>query len=171
MAYDAADVMAEKAFSSKIERKNQELTDKVTKLVIKYVPAPVLACAKEYGDYLGSNNNAVVQKLTTDSDGHQHVYGYIPATTSIPVPYSCNYIKVDAKDFESVESVRNEQNNLIKERNDFRDKVFNALMQLRTVKKVEEEFPEAIEYLDIPVEKQLPSLMLNDIRTIVSAIK
>ena len=170
MAENAADVMAKKAYDYKIKKIEQELTNTASKLASKYIPAPVLACAKEYGDYMGTSNNVVVRHLVTKSDGTTTTSGWINSNTNIPVPHSCCYIMADDNDFSLIDNIEKKRLSTLRDKDEFRNKVCGALVSLRTVKRVEEDFPEAVKFIDIPVEKSLPSPVLSDIRSIVSLI-
>ena len=170
MAEHAAVIMANKAYDEKIEKIKQDMKEKVTALAVKYIPAPVLACTKEYGDYLGANNNMVVRKKVVGENGQEYVSGYIDSRIDIPVPHSCSYICVNKEDFSIVESIEKERRQMTKEKENFYNKVTEILLSLRTLKKVEEELPEAVKYLDIPAEKALPAPVLSDIRNIISQI-
>ena len=166
------EILEQELAKAKKENKQieQEMVVEVSKLATKHIPAPVLACSKEFGDYLGVSNAAVVRHLCTNSDGTTYTSGWIDSLTNIPIPHSCSYITVKDEDYAIVESIETRRKNMVCEKADFRDKVYSALLSLRTVKKVEEEFPEALKYLVIPEEKQLPSPVLTDIRSIISQV-
>ncbi len=170
MANDAAEKISVKAFESKINEAKAKVNAQVELLVKKYIPAPVIACAKEYSKYLYTYKRAEITTLT-DNGSYTSRASYIYGELSFELPNSCSTVDVDIDDYRELSAIEKKLESVKLERSEFQDKIYNTLLALRTVNNVSKEFPEAMEYLDIPEEKQLPSLMLGDLRKIVSGIK
>ncbi len=170
MADDAAEMISQKAFVNKISEAKAKVNAHVELLVKKYIPAPVLACAQEYSKYLYTHKYANVTTIT-DNGRYPSRASFIHGELSFELPNSCDTVDVDLKDYKELSAIEKKLSSVKAERTDFKEKIYNTLLALRTVNNVKKEFPEAMEYLNIPEEKQLPSVMLGDLRKIVSGIK
>lgn len=78
MADEAAKKMKEKAYSKKIDEAYEKLDAMGEELVRKYIPAPVIACVNEYGNYFG---NLLVQasrpSRSIPTDGRAESIAYL----------------------------------------------------------------------------------------------
>lgn len=163
MASDAAERMAQKVYGKKIADAQANLSELLEKLVKEYVPSPVLACVKEYSDYIEGTNSVYINTSNKS--------GYVQGTISFPIPWRARNISVSAQDFGKANDVYEKYLSVKDERGEFRDKVEGTLLSLCTAKRVAESFPEAMDYLDFPQEKQLPSPALSELRQMIASVK
>jgi hypothetical protein len=171
MAYDAASKMKEKAYSKKIENANKKLNEAGQVIVRKYIPAPVIACVNEYSSYFGYSTGASITAIKEHPDGWTSRHPSIPVKLSFKIPGNGSYITVDAKEYESIRKLHAKVKQLEKEREDFGDQVYDALMALKTEKNVEKELPEAMKYLEFPEVKAVPMPVFTGLRDIIGKIK
>ena len=55
-------------------------------------------------------------------------------------------------------------------KDNFKNEIHAALLQLNTEKKVRDNLPEALKYIEFPPEKQLPSCQFDDLNKAISKI-
>lgn len=170
MAEEASDIMKNKAYGRKIENAKAEINVLAEKLVRKYIPSPVIACVNEYSEYI--NYTTGVRFTTTyEKNGWTTSASPIVGVLSFLIPYSGNYIKVDGKEFEALQKLNTKYLQLKKERDDFGDQVYDALIALRTEKAIEKELPEAMKYLKFPEVKAVPMPLFRGLRDIIGKIE
>lgn len=167
MAENAALKMRSEAYDKKIDALQKEIDAEIEKLVKKYIPAPVIACVNEYGDYFCAINQASVTTLKHNGCAESYIYGNL----SFNLVNACNNIKVSKSDYDKVRTIYDKKNNLKKESGNFYEKVINALVQLRTYSNVEKNLPEAIKYLDIPSTGMVPAPVYSDLNDFIKSIK
>lgn len=171
IAYEAASKMKEKAYSKKIEHAYEKLNAAGEELVRKYIPAPVLACVNEYSTYFGYSSGASITAIKEHPDGWTSRESSIPVHLSFKIPNNSNYITVDAKEYASMKKLHAVVKSLEEERDRFGDKVFDALVGLRTERNVERELPEALKYIVFPEVKAVPMKVFDGLREIIGSIK
>ena len=171
MAYDAASKMKEKAYAKKIENAYKKLNEAGQVIVRKYIPAPVIACVNEYSSYFGYSTGASITAIKEHPDGWTCRHPNIPVKISFKIPSSGSYITVDAKEYEAIRKLHDKVKQLEKERDDFGDQVYDALVALKTEKNVEKELPEAMKYLEFPEVKAVPMPVFTGLRDIIGKIK
>ena len=171
MAYDAASKMKEKAYAKKIENAYKKLNEAGQVIVRKYIPAPVIACVNEYSSYFGYSTGASITAIKEHPDGWTDRHPNIPVKLSFKIPGNGSYITVDAKEYESIRKLHAKVKQLEKEREDFGDQVYDALVALKTEKNVEKELPEAMKYLEFPEVKAVPMPVFTGLRDIIGKIK
>lgn len=169
MAENAASIMKEKAYGKKIENAASKINDMVENLVRKYVPSPVIACANEYPTYMHCVDGATITTYI-DSDGGIRSASQIRGELSFKIPYRSNYITVTNVEYAELRKLDDERRRLVKVRDDFEKKVYDALVALRTENAVKKELPEALDYLEFPEEKAVPMEIYNDLRFIIGKI-
>jgi len=170
MADKAAAIMMEKAYGRKIDNAMAKVNAAVEKLVRKYIPAPVIACVNEYSTYFGYTTGASIT-TTIEKNGWNTTASSIKGTLTFKIPISSDYIKVEAKDYDALQKIDNKRKQLEKERDEFGNQVYDALIALRTEKAVEKELPEAMKYLVFPEVKAVPMPVFTGLRDIIGKIK
>jgi hypothetical protein len=90
---------------------------------------------------------------------------------SFKIPSNSNYITVSCEEYEAVRKLYAKAKQLEKERDDFGDQVYDALVALRTENNVEKELPEAMKYLVFPEVKAVPMPVFSGLREIIGSIK
>lgn len=171
MADEAAKKMKERAYSKKIDEAYEKLDAMGEELVRKYIPAPVIACVNEYGGYFGNCTCASITAIKEHPDGWTSREYSIPVKLSFKIPSNSSYITVSCEEYEAVHKLYAKAKQLEKERDDFGDQVYDALVALRTEKSVEKELPEAMKYLVFPEVKAVPMPVFSGLREIIGSIK
>ena len=78
---------------------------------------------------------------------------------------------MDGKEYDALLKLDSKRKQLEKERDEFGDQVYDALVALRTEKAVEKELPEAMKYLVFPEVKAVPMPVFTGLRDIIGKIK
>lgn len=141
MAEDAAIELTKIAFDKKVEKAEKDRLALAKHLVEKYIPAPVLQCAKEY---LGCYDHQRRVEFTTEGLGH---YGYKWLYLDYEHP-KFNQICLSKSDFDSYDKADKLYDDLKNARDNYKDEVTNAIFNLRTERNVAELFPEALPFLN-----------------------
>ena len=141
MAEDAAIELTKIAFDKKVEKAEKDRLALAKHLVEKYIPAPVLQCAKEY---LGCYYYQRRVEFTTEGLGH---YGYKWLYLDYDHPMF-NQICLSKSDFDSYDKADKLYDDLKNARDNYKDEVTNAIFNLRTERNVAELFPEALPFLN-----------------------
>ncbi len=170
MAEEAAAMMKKKAYGRKIENATAKVNAAVENLVRKYVPAPVIACVNEYSTYFSYTKCASIT-TTIDKNGWTPAASAIKGTLTFKIPGNSNYIRVEGKDYDALLKLDDKRKLLEKERDEFGDQVYNALIAMRTEKAVEKELPEAMKYIVFPKVKVVPMPVFTGLRDIIGNIK
>lgn len=142
MADGAAEKLAEIAFDKKIKKVKEEMTKFGDELVKKYVPAPILALGQEYASYFPDRSNNI--QFTSETAPSYH-YSGLPCTMSNPI-----YRKVfvlDNDDYKKGHGLKRQYEDLCSDKRKYKNDVSDALMQLKSEKRITEQFPEAIPFL------------------------
>ena len=174
MAQEAVEKMKKAVYGTKIEEARAVLNKHGEELVKKYIPAPVIACVNEYSDYFGSNHGASIASTVTAPSGHTTNTKYIAIKLSFNIPNYSAYINVQSDEYEGLKALLDNVNVVVNEANTFEQKMFDALVALKTYKRIKEELPEALEYIDFPEEFDdacVPMPIFNDLRNIIKGIK
>lgn len=174
MAQAAVEKMKKAVYGAKIEEARAVLNKHGEELVKKYVPAPVIACVNEYSDYFGSNHGASIATKVTKPSGNITYEKYIAIKLSFNIPNHSAYINVQLDEYKELKALLDNVNAVVNEANTFEQNMFNALIALKTYKRIKEELPEALEYIDFPDEcemKAVPMPIFNDLRNIIKGIK
>ena len=170
MAEEASAMMKKKAYGRKIENATAKVNAAVENLVRKYIPAPVIACVNEYSTYFGYTTGASIT-TAIEKNGWTTTASSIKGTLTFKIPGNANYIKVDGKEYDALLKLDSKRKQLEKERDEFGDQVYDALVALRTEKAVEKELPEAMKYLVFPEVKAVPMPVFTGLRDIIGKIK
>lgn len=169
MAADAAYKMMCNAYDKKMEEIQNEINAEVEALVRKYIPAPVIACVNEYPSYFGYIEEDSITAAKEHTDGSTYLYreSAIWGRLSFKIPTASHNVFVDRKDYSKVRKLYDKNTSLNNERLEFGQKIENALIALRTYKRVEEQLPEAIKYLDIPPTGMLPTPIYKELNELI----
>lgn len=161
MAAMAAKAMAEQLYAKRIELCYSELQRGADIFVKKYIPDPVLQVCKEYDRYFNLTKHVVFSCNRKSSIGCE---------TSFSLPQYANFITVSELDYESLISVNEPYRSICKEVDVFKKRVYEALVILKSEKKVVECLPEAVKFIEFPETKHLPSLVYDDLRALLKSI-
>ena len=171
MAEEAASCMKKKAYAKKIDEAKEKIDQAIEALVRKYIPAPVIAFTNEFSTYIEYCEAASITAIKRHPDGVTTKQLSIGGKLTFKIPRYCNYITVEAKEYDAVRNLLNTKNFILKVSEDFEQQVFDALIALRTEKNVEKELPEAMKYLRFPEVKSVPMPVFTGLRDIIGKIK
>lgn len=170
MAFKAAAKMKDKAYGSKIENAQSKVNAAVEELVRKYLPSPVIACVNEYPEYFNYCTSASITTILNDK-GSNFTSCSIRGKLTFKVPYYATSIKVENKEYDVLLNLNLNLRLLEKECETFGNRVYDALLSLRTEKAVEKELPEALKYLEFPEVKSVPIPVFTGLRNIIKSFK
>lgn len=178
MAKQAAEDMKNAVYKEKLNAAKEALNKEIDIFVKGYFPAPVLACVAEYKEFIKNYNNIILhvhKKRLSDGSyagGYYSIYGVL----SIDIPaqddcWSSDTINVSERECRNVVKANAVYEGIEDESISFFSKVENALLSLKTEKRVTEQFPEALPYLKFPDDKSnLPSPIFSDIRAMLQSV-
>lgn len=162
----AATAIADDLYSKKIEEAKAVIDAAAAVLVRKLVPAPVLALAKEYPDYVGSNT--YVSFKSYNEAGYLRTG--ISANLPFNVPSPCTSITISGDDFDYMLKLYKDCNVLVSSRRKDIDRFSDALFSLRTINAVRRSMPEALKYLHVPSAINPPARVYDDLRQILQTL-
>lgn len=139
MADFAAGELAEIAFDKKIEEADSKMKEFGDKMILKYIPSPVIALAKEY------------TSLFYDNDNHISIgvpYKSLHLISNVMNPISRKHFIISEEDYNVANELVMKCRDLKSRKEDYVQKVSDALMQLRTEARISQHFPEALPYLN-----------------------
>lgn len=167
MATNAAQEMAAKVYSEKIKEAREELRKEGEKLIKKYIPSPVLSVVNEYIDFFSTARHV---NFYDDTMG-KYSAASITVGINFDISYGSSYICISKDDMRNISKFYVRVEDLQNKARDFENEIYKALKSLGTSKKVEENLPEALEYLNIPEEKALPMPIYQNIRNLLQQAK
>lgn len=158
MADDAAKKIANKAYGKKIENAKELLMKTICELLDRIYPKPVVALANEYPQYFKFGNC-----INIGYEGHYCIGFPVPEHTLILQNHYSNGLLVPIADYGKIEKLFSAWKGLQGKRLDYEHRVSNALIQLKSRKNVEANFPEALEFIDFGIVS-LPSIRCEELR-------
>ena len=166
MALAAAERMANKAFETKIADAKKAIDEAIEKLVRKYVPQEVIDICKKYPDFFSMTTYASVSAYK--DKGYRE--NWISGTISFTIPCSAQSITVTPDEYVHVKELLGIKKSVAINKENFQNEIYAALLQLNTEKKVRDNLPEALKYIEFPKEKQLPACKFDDLNKAISKI-
>lgn len=170
MAAEAAEKMKAKAYGRKIEDAKAKVNAAVEELVKKYIPSPVIACVNEYPTYFNYSMGACISSIVDKPGGWITSNPLIRGDLSFKIPGYSNYIKVESSEYEALLKLEMKKKLLVKQRDEFGQEAYDALVALKTEKNVAKELPEAMKYLRFPAVKAVPMPVFTALRDIIGKI-
>lgn len=176
MAIQAAMDMRNAVYKEKLNNAQATLKKEADAFVKKYVPSPVLTCVEEYKDYFTTSCRVriVVYDKESKEGEYSGSYRYILSEISMPLPlnYYENYrINTSVSKCKRVVAADDTYNELRREADKFQGQIENALLSLKTEKKITEQLPEALPYIKFPDNKSnLPAPIFSDIRAMLQSV-
>ena len=89
---------------------------------------------------------------------------YISVALPFFVPIGSKYIMINRTDYIALQKLDAEISRIKKECKEFGEQMVSTLVSLRTEKEVRKQLPEALQYIDFPIEKALPEPIYSEIR-------
>lgn len=166
MALSAAERMADKAFSDKIVDANKAINEAIEKLVRKYVPQEVIDICKKYPDFFSLVTSVSVSAYKDNG----YIENWIIGKISFRIPHAAHSLTITPTEYEEVKHLVSLKKRVESSKEQFQNEIHAALLQLNTEKKVKENLPEALKYIEFPPEKQLPACQFDDLNKALSKI-
>lgn len=160
MAWGAATKIAAKLCDKKIETCYGRLKGYSDALALRYVPMPVMQVCKEYSSFFHT-----VSQLMIRCDKNTI---YIYTTYRLP---EYTHIDVSRNEYDTVRRLKEEKKNEEVNKQKEIEKWANVILSLGTLKRMQDEMPEAVEYVAWPVVRDLPSVKYDVYRDALSSIK
>lgn len=143
-----------KKLDGKIKEHQADLRAVVTDIAKSSIPKDVLACYKKHPSYFNDR-----QKVSLCGNGLH--YDEVPLLDKLPIDY---YYKPNEKDSASILARLNNISKLKKEAEELENDIYVALVALKTYKRVEQEFPEAVQYLPESSQCVAIAIPMKDLR-------
>ena len=166
MALAAAERMADKAFAEKLSKASKSIDESIEKLVRKYVPQEVIDICKKYHDFFSLVTSVSVSAYKDNG----YIENWISGKLSFGIPYAAHILTITPTEYEKVKHLVSLKKRVESSKEQFRNEIHAALLQLNTEKKVKENLPEALKYIEFPQEKQLPACQFDDLNKAISKI-
>lgn len=158
----AAEELAKLAFDKKIEKATEKLRRMGDGLIGLLIPMPLLTCLREYEVYFTDKSRRIPvrSRATTWSD-----VIYCPTNDINPLGERKIFL-IDDKVYKDVQRLREEERSLRRNKENYKTEVTDALYVLRTKRRIEESFPEALPYLNFD-ETNLPAPKFDNLRSLL----
>lgn len=169
MALKAAERMADKAFAEKLSVASKAVNEAIERLVRKYVPQEVIDVCKKYPQFFSMTTYVSVSAYKDTDNGTYREY-QISGTISFTIPYSAQSLTVTPDEYAHVKELLVRKKSVLSNKDNFQNEIHAALLQLNTEKKVRDNLPEALKYIEFPKEKQLPACKFDNLNNVLSKL-
>lgn len=161
MADEAATELANLAYSKKVDELDKQIEYKVNELIIKYVPQPILSMAQEY-------SNLLEMDYSVCFCAENGCALYLHPKIKVPKLRSLLLSLEDYKSLKSLLDTRRSTNDAWR---DYKSRVSDILcLELRTEKRIQEIFPEALPFLNFSNTTTL-ACNYNELRSLLNTSK
>lgn len=162
IAEEAVKAMADVIYDVQLKHCHDRLASAYENYIAKVMPKDVLNICKKYPDWVSTTK-------------HVHVYvngEYYFEDISISIPSGKGNLKdgMSQDDLKEITKIISYLNEVQRKKREFKEKTMVLLLSLKTRKRIEEIFPEAMEYINWPNEplKNLPAAKLEETRWLLS---
>lgn len=169
MALQAAERMADKAFAEKIEAASNAINKEIENLARKYVPQEVIDICKKYHEFFSSTTSVSVSAYK-DTESGSYRENLISGKIGFSVPYSVQNLTIAPEEYAKVKELVRLKKKVVDSKYKLKEEIHAALLQLNTEKKVQDNLPEALKYIEFPPEKHLPACQFDDLNKVLSRI-
>lgn len=162
---NAAKKLSDIAFDKKIGEINEEFKVIGDELVNAYIPKPLIALSKEYSDLFIDKKGIIPVR----SEEKKYYSDTIYVTSNIVNPLGERKVFfIDNKTYNKLKILVDKRRNLFNRKKQYEEDVSEAIWVLRTKRKIEESFPEALPYLDFDDGKtNLPAPKYEELRNLL----
>ena len=159
MAEDAAELMAQAAFNDKIEALHNIIKEAYEIVFKARVPAEVIAAVNKYPLWLSGTKS--VYYYWNGLSYYEDISFFVPLSKK-----SIGSLLADEEGKKDIQAKLQKLEIAKEEKRAFYGKCFYNLLSLKTRKRIEEIFPEAMEYIQWPSGpiKNLPAVQLEELR-------
>ena len=162
---NAAKKLSDIAFDKKIEEINEKFKVIGDELVNACIPKPLIALSKEYSDLFIDKKGII--SVRSERKGYYLDTIYVPSNIVNPLGERKVFF-IDDKIYNELKSLVDKRRNLLNRKTKYKEDVSEALWVLRTKRKIEESFPEALPYLDFDDGKtNLPAPKYEELRNLL----
>ena len=169
MALSAAERMADKAFADNIAEANKAVNEAIESLVRKYVPQEAIDVCKKYPQFFSVTTYVSVSAYK-DTENRTYRENWISGILSFTIPYAAQSLTVAPDEYDYVKELLGIKKSVAINKENFQNEIYAALLQLNTEKKVLDNLPEALKYIEFPKEKQLPACQFDDLNKALSKL-
>lgn len=165
LAAEAATAMASVVYDDKIKEQHANLAATYESLIRKNVPLAVLDFCKDYPKWIATSND-----IYTYMNGQ---YWHETISFTIPLHKRCIGDVIKQEELKEVSASVVKLERVIHEKENFEERTKYYLMSLKTRQRIEETFPEAMEYINWPSApiQFLPMAKLEETRYLLKQIK
>ena len=158
IAEEAAKLMAEKAFEDEMKVIHDAIREAYEFVIKVHTPAKVIAAVKEYPEWLAGTKS--VYYYWNGHYYYEEISFFIPESKR-----GLGSLLVD-EERKNIHEKLQRLERFNEKCREFQDKCFYNLLSLKTRKRIEEIFPEAMAYIQWPSEpiKNLPAAQLEELR-------
>jgi hypothetical protein len=146
MADAAATELARIVYEKKLEDLEQEFKDFSENLMRKYVPKELFDCQEQFPNFFSKQKLFRIYNAAAEP-AYWNSCLYLSTNTRCPIE-STTYIAIAKEDFKEAERRNTQISNLKSNWFDYETKVSDALLALKTFSRIQENFPEALPYLN-----------------------
>lgn len=161
MAEEAAKRIVTAEFEERIEQAKKKRDEYIDALVKQVCPNPIIQVTKEYHSYIYCNKLIAIRS----PGGRIDKYGI-----KFNVPYY-TVIDVSSEAYAKAIKLQRDVEMEYERRKEAQDRWKEIILGLGTLKRMQEELPEAVEYVSWPTVKALPSVQYDDWRMALRKIK
>lgn len=162
---NAAKKLSDIAFDKKIKEIEEEFKVIGDELVNAYIPKPLIALSKEYSD-LFIDKKGIIPVRSEQARYYSDTI-YVPSNIVNPLGERKVFF-IDNKTYKELKSLVDKKRNLLNRKQQYKEDVIEALWALRTKRRIEESFPEALPYLDFDDgETNLPVPKYEELRNLL----
>ena len=162
---NAAVKLSNIAFDKKIEEIDEEFKVIGDELVNAYIPKPLIALSKEYSD-LFIDKKGIIPVRSEQARYYSETI-YVPSNIVNPLGERKVFF-IDNKTYKELKSLVDKKRNLLNRKQQYKKDVIEAIWALRTKRRIEESFPEALPYLDFDDGKtNLPAPKYEELRNLL----
>ena len=160
---NAARKLSNIVFDKKIKEIDKQFRAIGDKLIETYIPKPLMALSNEYVNLF--SDRGFVISVRSEKNFSQSIY--VPTNIINPLGDRKVFLIHD-NTYKALSTLCNEKRNSLNNKTKYEYDVAEALWTLRTKRKIEESFPEALPYLDFDDGKtNLPAPKYEELRNLL----
>ena len=165
LAEEAAKAMAEAVYDDQIKNCHVILATAYEDFIVKVMPKDVFNCCKKYPNWISTSNEVYIYV-----NGERYF-----EKISFGVPIGRRDLKpaMQQDELKEFSKLISNLNWTVAKKREFQEKTAVMLLSMKTRQRIEEMFPEAMEYIKWPSEplKNLPAAKLEETRWMLSEIR
>ncbi len=169
IAGEAADKMAAAKYNQKLDALHIDMATLAELYIKNYIPSPVRAVVEEYPNYFETTRLVLFSAIHPNNQYGLKMH-WLSCEQSLPLPKSCKYVVISYEDYQQFKTVADRYCRMQDKKNAFHHDCEKALIAIGQEKKLKEQFPAAIPYVEFPEVVQLPAVKYDELNKAVEAI-